>query len=308
MSLLLQDSQLQQVLQPAKASSDWQAELEKVAAGELVFNRQTADGDAIRAFQRLLIFLGYLTSTTGSFLVDGDFGRGTNRGLAQFMLDHDLAPAGITRETLAYPCTWKTARKLIKSIPEVELNDTLLEAILEAAKAAIESNRVNCGSFDEAIYQLNALDTRLYLSCRMIYDRYGAYAEEAAQTLKETKGIRIQPEWILSIIRQATAGVVSPRFEQHWFSKLAKNNPEVDLVELRFRSMSFGLGQIMGFNYKRVGAESAQELFTFPMEKQITSIARFLTLSRRVKPALSKRSPTADDFKAVARYYAGPNA
>ena len=69
--------------------------------------------------------------------------------------------------------------------------------------------------------------------------------------------------------------------------------------------MSFGLGQIMGFNYKRVGMKSAKELYTAPLDQQIISIGRFLTLSWRVRAVVSKMNPTANDFKTVARYYNG---
>ncbi|MEL6971207.1 MAG: N-acetylmuramidase domain-containing protein [Bacteroidota bacterium] len=302
---LVQDPQIQQVLLPAAAAPNWQDDLDKLISGDTTLDRRSAGEDSIRAFQRLLIFLGYSTSSSGSFGIDGDFGRGTNRGLAQFMFDHDLAPQNITRKILAYDCTWQTARKLIKIIPDVQLNVTVLEAMLKAAKTAIETNKVNCGSFDEAIFQLNALDSRQHLNCRKINDRYGAFAVKASKAVKETRNITIHPEWILSIIRQETAGVVRPRFEQHWLTKLAKKNSEASLAELRFRAMSFGLGQIMGFNYNRVGADSAEDLYTFPMAKQIISIARFLTLSSRTRPVVRKMNPTADDFKAVARYYNG---
>ena len=119
------------------------------------------------------------------------------------------------------------------------------------------------------------------------------------------KGSVIQPEWILSIIRQETAGVVRPRFEQHWLSKLAKQQPNIALSELRYQSMSFGLGQVMGFNYKIVGAPSAQALFTSSLDKQVLAIALFMYGKRKVRPVISKINPSADDFKTVAYYYNG---
>ena len=305
MLTLIDDPQIQQVLIPAGALPSWQTDLEKLKNGDTTLNRKSAGEDSIRAFQRLLIFLGYSTSSSGAFGIDGDFGRGTNRGLAQFMFDHNLAGEQISRKTLIYDCSWQTARKLIKSIPDVRLTVEVLDTMLQSAKKAIETNKVNCGSFEEAIFQLNALDKRQSLNCRMINERYGDFAVKAAKAVGE-RGISMHPEWILAIIRQETAGVVRPRFEQHWLTKLAKKFPETSLQELRYQSMSFGLGQIMGFNFKRVGADSAEDLYTFPMEKQIISIARFLTLSSRTRPVVAKLDPSPDDFKAVARYYNGP--
>lgn len=249
--------------------------------------------------------MGYSTSSGGSFSIDGDFGRGTNRALAQFEFDHGITNANVSRKTLTYDCNWQSARRLINSIPDVLLNIQTLKKMLEVVKESIRTNTVNCGNFDEAIFQLNALYNRTHLNCRDINDKYGALAEKAAVTLKNTKGSVIQPEWILSIIRQETAGVVRPRFEQHWLSKLAKQQPDVPLSELRYQSMSFGLGQIMGFNFKSVGAPSAKALYTAPLDQQVFAIARFMYGKRKVRPVISKINPSANDFKTVAYYYNG---
>ncbi len=305
MLTLVNDPKIQQVLSPPNASSHWDKDLDRLVQGDVTLNRRSAGEDSIRAFQRLLIFLGYSTSSTGAFSIDGDFGRGTNRALAQFEFDNQLEGSAITRKTLTYDCSWQTASKLIKSIPDVLLNIKTLEKMLVLANEAIDTNTVNCGDFDEAIFQLNALHDKKGLTCREINERYGVAAEKAAKELEAANGRIILPEWILAIIRQETAGVVRPRFEQHWLSKLSKKQATTDLVELRYQAMSFGLGQVMGFNFDRVGASSAKELYTLPLDKQIASIARFLTLSSRVRPAVQKSNPSAADFQAVARYYNG---
>ncbi len=177
--------------------------------------------------------------------------------------------------------------------------------MLEVARDAIETKAVNCGDFDEAIFQLNALHNRDFLSCLKINERYGSACENASEVIMSTRNITIHPEWILAIIKQETSGVVRPRFEQHWLTKLSRQHPNIPLEELRYQSMSFGLGQIMGFNFDRIGANSAKELYTFPLEQQITSIARFLTLSRNVRNVVNKVNPNADDFRVVAKYYNG---
>jgi peptidoglycan hydrolase-like protein with peptidoglycan-binding domain len=302
---LIQNPQIQKILNPPNASSLWKDDLKRLELGDMTLNRKSAGENSIRAFQRLLIFLGYSTSSSGAFAIDGDFGRGTNRALAQFEFENGLAKPKLTRKLLAYECNWRSARKLITIIPDTLLTIKTLEKMLEVAMENIKTGTLNCGDFDEAIYQLNSLDKRELMNCRKINERYGKIVEKASLALKESRNISIHPEWILAIIRQETAGVVRPRFEQHWFSKLVRQNPQTDISELRYQSMSFGLGQILGVNYDRVGAQSAKELYTFPLEQQIISIARFLTLSSKVRLVVKKLNPSENDFKIVARYYNG---
>ncbi len=69
------------------------------------------------------------------------------------------------------------------------------------------------------------------------------------------------------------------------------------------QSMSMGLGQVMGANYKRVGAASATELFTAPASRQVEFVARFL---RSKADVVAKANPSERDFRELARYYNGP--
>lgn len=305
MIALLQDPQIQRVINPPNADADWKKDLQRLEAGDVTLTRRSAGENSIKAFQRLLIFLGYSTSSSGAFSIDGDFGRGSNRGLAQFKFENDMASGNLTRKVLCYPCTWRNARKLITAIPDVKLTLPTLEKMLSVCKNAINNKEVNCGNFEEAIFQLNSLHSNKYLTCKAINEKYGALAEQAVTKLKAEKNRVIKPEWILSIIRQETAGVVRPRFEQHLLTRYNSQTPGMDLAELRYRSMSFGLGQILGVNYKRVGAASAKSMFTSPLDEQVLFIARFLTASSRTRPVVNKSNPTDDDFKVVARYYNG---
>lgn len=68
------------------------------------------------------------------------------------------------------------------------------------------------------------------------------------------------------------------------------------------QSMSMGLGQVMGANYKRVGATTATELFTAPAERQVEFVARFLSSREDV---VKKNAPSDEDFHKLARYYNG---
>ncbi|MCI4667241.1 MAG: N-acetylmuramidase domain-containing protein [Bacteroidia bacterium] len=303
---IFHDPQIEKILSPPDTPMDWERDLQKLINGDQSLNRHSAGENSIKALQRLMIFLGYSTSAKGSFSIDGGFGRGTNRGLAQFQFEHGLAASTISRKELTYPCQWNNSANLIKAIPDVSLNLQTLEKMAKVAKENIQQNKVNCGSFEEAIFQLNALQNRKMLNCKEINIKYGSLVENAVQEIKTNQGIIIQTEWILAIIRQETAGVIRPKFEQHIFSKRANQNPEKSLEEIRFEAMSFGLGQIMGFNYKNAGAQSAEALYTAPLPEQIKSIGMFMSkLSRSARNALTKKNPTLTDFQAIARAYNG---
>lgn len=298
----IQDPQVRKILTSPRADSGWEQDLKRFESGDSSLTRRNARESSIRGIQRLLIFLGYSTSSTGAFAVDGDFGRGTNRGIAQFMFDHKLTST-VNRSILTYDCTWQTAKANIVAIPEVKLTVNALNKMIDIAKANIDANNVMCGSFKEALFHLDAVDNRMGYSCRDILNRYGNLVERAANRLNMEKGIAIRPEWILSIIRQETAGVVRPRFEQHLLTRLNNRASHVPLDELRFQSMSFGLGQILGDNFKRVGAQSAKAMFTSPLHEQVYFVARFLAPKQ---DQVTKSNPNDADFRAVAKFYNGP--
>jgi hypothetical protein len=95
---------------------------------------------------------------------------------------------------------------------------------------------------------------------------------------------------------------VRPRFEQHLLTRYNRQEPTTDFVELRYRAMSMGLGQILGVNFQKVGAASAQTLYTSPLAEQVLFVARFIAAKPEV---VSKKRPTDQDFRTLARYYNG---
>lgn len=300
---LINDTRINRIItHPDDDAAQWRADLQRLLNGDASLTRTSAGESGIKALQRLLIFLGYSTSSSGAFSIDGDFGRGTNRAVAQFQVEYNLNRT-ITRESLCYACQWNTARALITSIPDAHLTLTVLEKMLNAALAKTDDHQIMTGQFDDAIFHLNALDKHRFLNCKGILDRYGAMAQKASEKVEQEKGIKVRPEWILAVIRQETAGVIRPRFEQHYLSRLNKEQPETPLEELRMQSMSMGLGQIMGSNYKVVGATSATELFTAPAERQVAFVARFLS---KKPDEVKKANPSDADFRKVAKYYNGP--
>lgn len=301
----LDDPRVQRVLRlPEQDEALWRSDLERFQRGDLTLTRQSAGEDSIKAAQRLLIFLGYSTASTGAFSIDGNFGRGTNRAVAQFQYEHGLTRA-ISRAPLCYACTWRTASANIVEIPNARLTPATLQRMLENALGMIERSEVMCGSFDEAIFHLDALHRRTLLSCRKIAEHYGRWVDEGIAEVAG-EGIEIARNWMLAIIKQETSGIVRPRFEQHLLTRLAKNEPKADFTDLRYRSMSMGVGQVLGDNYRRVGAQSARAMYLSPISEQVAQIARFLAGSASVAEVVSRAKPKEADFRAVARYYNGP--
>jgi hypothetical protein len=298
----INDPRIQRILAlPEDVNPEWRKDLQRFEAGDVTLTRQSAGESTIKSVQRLLIFLGYSTGSTGSFTIDGDFGRGTNRAVAQFQLENGLNP-NIKRQTLCYDCTWQTASKNIVAIPDVRLTVPAVEKMLATALRMIDAKQVMCGNFEEALFHLNGLHRSSMLTCKQILPRYGAHVDRAVMRVRGEKGVDIQREWILSIIRQETGGIVRPRFEQHYLTKFNQQEPQSDFAELRYRSMSFGLGQIMGENYKRVGAPSARAMFVSPIEDQVLFVARFLAQKSNV---VTKKNPGDADFRELAKFYNG---
>lgn len=85
----------------------------------------------------------------------------------------------------------------------------------------------------------------------------------------------------------------------------ARRNPDEPLAEIRYEAMSFGLGQVMGFNYKLVGAPSAKAMLTSETPDQVLYVTRYLAKNSRCRPSIVLTDPTAGDFAAVARAYNG---
>lgn len=291
------------IVHPDDDDRRWQQDLERFLSGDVTLTRQSAGEAAIVAIQRLMIFLGYSTSSSGAFVIDGDFGRGTNRGLAQFQFEHGLAGADIDRATLCYPCQWNTAARLITTIPDARLTSATLQAMLVTARECCTRGEVMTGNVDDAIFHLNALHKRRFLDCRRILDRYGELVVRTCARLRDDEDYRIAPEWVLAIVRQETAGVIRPRFEQHYLSRLNQLHPGERLSSLRMRSMSLGLGQIMGENFRRVGAPNAEALFTAPSAEQLAYVARFLKPKAAI---VARQDPGEADFREIARFYNGP--
>src|SRR5262245_61278990 len=215
----LADARIKRILTlDGDVSASWAADLARFERGDVTLTRQSVGENSIKAIQRLLIFLGYSTAATGAFLIDGDFGRGTNRAVAQFQFEAGLT-RGVTRDDLCYACTWQTAVQKIAAIPDARLTPATLERMLHAAQRMLDEGAVLCGDLDEAALHLDALHRRRLLSCVEIKARYRKHVEQAVANVA-VEGIEISPLWPLAIIKQETSGIVRPRFEQHLLTRI----------------------------------------------------------------------------------------
>ena len=117
------------------------------------------------------------------------------------------------------------------------------------------------------------------------------------------KDVKIQPEWVLAIIKQKTSVNGQPRFEQRKLSKLNATSFNAPFSEQRVQSMSLGLDHIMGFNHQRVGASTAEDMLYRPMEGQVLYVVRFIAGNREV---VAKGAPSMLDFKTIAQLFKWP--
>jgi len=288
------------VLTPPDREPQWHEDLERFLKGDRKLTRDNLGEAAVEAIQRLLIFLGYSTTRRGSFAIDGDFGRGTNRGIAQYQFERGLRSA-LDLEVLSYDCSWQNAhtRLLEQPLPKIDL--VTIRSLLTTARRNIKQQQVMCGDFGIALEHLDMLHTRRYHTCREIRYLYGDAARNAAGLVAEDSGA-VHPRWILAIIKQETGGIIRPRFEQHIFSRLIRKTPDDSFTHHRFSAMSLGLGQILGLNHARVGATSPEAMYYSSMAEQVYFVARYLSGHESAANA----EPGERDFRAIARFYNGP--
>lgn len=120
-------------------------------------------------------------------------------------------------------------------------------------------------------------------------------------------------------------GKIMIQFEPHWFKKKAPYAPSgkwsVNKVDMQSKewiafndafgknrdaameSTSIGLGQIMGFHWKRLGFKSVGEMWDFAklsLEQQIWQIAKFIDTDTALKNAIRNK-----DWFTIAKIYNG---
>ena len=273
---------------------------ERRLSREVVFERGEVDELFVKALQRAFVYLSYPTSMSGSALVDGDAGPGTNRALAFFLMEeglpHENDPGALASSTIA-----DVKRKMASERLTREGLASLLRAVFYRATGAPTG-----GSMIASIDHLNATESGIQLSCRKMFDLYGGDAARAARELKAGAAAVADPAFLLAVAKQETHGIIRSRFEQHYY---AARRPMVEEGKgrlARLQASSHGLGQIMGSNAKALGLGDVYQLWSAAPQEQLEYIGRFI-LTTPAAVVLSGKSPI--DLKGcrlVARYYNGP--
>jgi len=131
--------------------------------------------------------------------------------------------------------------------------------------------------------------------------------ETGGQGFDPTTGkiiIQFEPLWMKKLVPFVPSGLWSVNKvdvqSKEWiaFNDAFKKDPEGAM-----KATSIGLGQIMGFHYKRLGFKTVGEMWNFSkqsLENQIELIIRFILTDRKLLKALKE-----EDWDTVASIYNG---
>lgn len=111
--------------------------------------------------------------------------------------------------------------------------------------------------------------------------------------------IRFEPKVFSNYTNISVIANHSSNAKEHETLEQAKKLDEI----AAYKSISMGIGQIMGFNAKRVGYQDAQtmfEAFSQSLEAQITAMFRFIATDKGLLQAAK-----TDNFAEFARKYNG---
>lgn len=276
----------------------------EVLSGEKKITRDTNDQDVVAVIQLGLISLGYVTTMGGGALVDGDFGPGTNRGLAMFKIDWmnkefwNNDPVDLASSSLL-----EVRRKMN---PE-ELDAAAAEALFTALEWQIDYEPI-LGAPHEHIRVMDEIAEGRAIPCDgSSMQRLVSAAKMVSESILEDTGgkAKFDPAFLLALVYKETHGIPRPRFEHHYY---AARRPwvETDPRRAREESTSWGIGQIMGSNAKDLGVP-IPALHCSPPPEQFDLICRYL-LRSKAGPIFTGRSFLLQqkDMRVIARYYNGP--
>ena len=99
-------------------------------------------------------------------------------------------------------------------------------------------------------------------------------------------------------------GVIQQRFEINISRRLVKQHPGKSDAELKLLSTSWGIGQIMGFNYGTAGYSSVDEMVNEFIASEDNQVKGFLNFCKADKSLM--QNIRAKNFAGIARIYNGP--
>jgi hypothetical protein len=167
--------------------------LDRVAQGDALVLKDAA-GDAVKTLQRGLVILGYSTSFDGSALVDGDYDKGTERGVRQFQLESGLPTTGLLDGATL----------------------VALDHAVAAGLAAVDDEDRTC--------LRDILDRTLDMTPGELKARHRPAIQSAAQTA----GVREEVIAAITIVESGGGGNNRPKFEPHHLTALEDLRAAVD--------------------------------------------------------------------------------
>lgn len=237
--------------------------------------RSGSVGSAVEALQSQLASQGY------SIAVDGIYGPGTERAVRDFQRKHDLAPDGIV------------GPKTISALEGYRSDKILTSSALE--KAALD-----LGVSLPAVLAINEVESRGlgFLSSGLpviLYERHIMWRRLTLRGVNPQTWARRYP----NLVNQSPGGYRG-NHREHDRLETAKAISVPSAIE----SASWGLFQIMGMHWERLGYDSAtsfEKLMNRSEADQLDAFVRFIKADPTLHRALKRH-----DWKTVARLYNGP--
>lgn len=240
-----------------------------------LLKRNSAEKEAVIILQSLLNHLGY------NLGVDGAFGRGTDAAVKDFQQKNGLGVDGIV-----FTKTWT---KLIELTPPIVINRMRLSEkdIVDFAK-----------SFNLEVPIVKAVQEVESSRSGFLSDNRPTILFEGHIFWRELKKRGFDPETMVT----GNENVLFPRFNRQFYEgnekeyiRLEKarnvgNSPKI--LEAALASCSWGMFQIMGFNYKLVDAFNVIDYVTKAKRSEaahLRAFGEFIISTKLLKPLREKR-------------------
>lgn len=257
--------------------TQWYEEVDFVPVKTDVVYQIGDESDAVEAIQNRLRLIGYDLS------VDGVYGQGTARTVRQFQKDRNLVTDGRVGP--------KTLRRLRIAEPDPKV---LTQDDLEAAADKL-------GVPVAAMMAVNEVESR---GSGFLDDGRPVILFERHIMLRRLKANNVDPSRYdnapTNIVSTSTGGYEGG-VEEHDRLAIAEKIDPTSAIE----SASWGLGQVMGMHWKRLGYANASE-FRRKMERseadQLDAVVRYIAADETLVTAMREQ-----DWATFARYYNGPN-
>ncbi len=137
----------------------------------------------------------------------------------------------------------------------------------------------------------------------------GFYSED--HTFANKCKVRFEPDWFQKFsgarpfFLPASMTIESAKFNPKFTGRLAYEQALLQSPSAAIKATSFGIGQIMGFNYQKLNYKTLTD-FSFDMEDseyyQLTALVKFIIATPNLVEAIQEK-----DFELIAKIYNGRN-